>query len=154
MVEIISDEPIVARIYEDTATGIKIIEDTLGRFHLLSKEDVGEVGIGTPVYLQASVSSPWLNTTDFHDIPGMTYIVPSGAVFSLDFIIATSDKESNNLLGIYKDNVLQLSIPFGNSIDFEFNNPPTYTAGTEVKLKFKPPVVRTKLICTLAGLEH
>ena len=152
MVEVITDE-IVARIYEDTATGLKIIEDTLGRFHLLSQESVSEVIVGTPVYLQASVSSPWPDTTNFHNIAGMTYIVPSGKIFSLDFIIATSDKDNNNLLGIYKDNVLQLSIPFGNNLDFEFNNPPTYTAGTEVKLKFKPPIVRTKLVVTLAGLE-
>lgn len=151
MVEIISDEPIVARIYDDTATGIKIIEDTLGRFHLLSKEDIGEVSVGTPVYLQASVSSPWPNTSNFHDIPGMTYTVVSG--FSLDFITAVSDKENNNVIGVFVNNVLRIQLPFGNYLNFEFSNPPVFSAGTEVKLKFQPPVQRTKLIVTMGGTE-
>jgi hypothetical protein len=152
MVDIITDEPIVARIYKDTQTGIEIMEDTLGRFHLLPKDST-DIVVGTPVYLQASVSSPWPNTSNFHNIPGMAYTVPSGKTFSLDFITATSDKENNNVIGIFKDNVLQVSIPFGSYINFDFKNPPVFTAGNVITVRFKPPIKLTKIIVTLGGVE-
>ena len=149
--EIITEPSIVSRLYKDTETGITIVEDTLGRFHLLTQKIINQEETGEQVYLSAIADTTWPNILDFHLIMGMNYIVPSGKSFIIDFITAASNKEAGNILAIYVNEVLQNMLPFGIDLNFDFRASPTYPAFTEIDLRFKPPVRNTKLTVCMGG---
>ena len=149
--EIITEPSIVARLYKDTETGITIVEDTLGRFHLLTQELLTEEEQGEQVYLSTIADTTWPGITDFYLIMGMNYIVPSGKSFIIDFITAASNKEAGNILAIYVNEVLQNMLPFGIDLNFDFKASPNYPAFTEIDLRFKPPVRNTKLTVCMGG---
>lgn len=145
------NEQIISRVYNDPATGITIVEDTLGRFHLLSQSPLNAEEIGTPIYLDAIITTTWPDVTQFHTISGMIYTVPSGMIFIIDFISAASNKDGMNIIGIYIDDVEQNILPFTKDLNFNMQISPNYSAGTEIELRFKPPTKYTDLTICLGG---
>ena len=145
------NEQIISRVYNDPATGITIVEDNLGRYHLLTQTPLSAEELGTPIYLQSEVTASWPNATQFHVISGMIYIVPSGMTFIIDFVSAASNKEGINAVGIYIDGVQQNILSFATDLNFNVQNSPVYSGYQQVELRFKPPTKYADLSISLGG---
>jgi len=141
MTEIITDENVIQRIYIDPATNLKLAEDMIGKYYLVPEF------IEVPdnlIFLQASVSAPWPDTTNFYPIPGMVY---TGAK-ELNYIIAISDKEAINTIAVYVNNVLHTILPFYRELNFSESI--VFNVSDEIKLMFKPPVKKMNLTVSMS----
>lgn len=142
MTEIDTTTPIITRVYIDTDTGIQVAEDILGRFHAFPP--TVETVVDNLIFLQASVSAPWPDTTSYYPIPGMIY---TGAK-ELNYIIAISDKEAINIIAIYINNQLHTILPFYRELNFSESI--IFNTSDEIKLMFKPPVKKMNLTVSMS----
>ncbi len=153
-------ERFITNKFTDQLTGLDFGLDKQGRYHLLEfLNNAAEAKTeGDSVYLDAFSEKRWSNTTGFQtilcDLTGdptpMLYQVPPDKVLLIDTVIAVTDANGINLIGIFIDDEIELFFPINSELFYSFNE--KIKVKGKLEIKYRPSKVKSKLSLFVHGI--
>lgn len=145
MTEKIIVKEVITGVFEDEKTGIPVLEDVRGDFHIVTMCNSTALKYNERKYLQSIVKGGWPNITSFHRIPDffnpgefLDYIVPEGKIYHVGFILAAQTGSSFSTVGLFIENELKTIVPLREKLFYALYDPIQISAGTNISIRFMP----------------
>lgn len=160
---------IIAHVFEDFTTGLPILQDFTGDYHILERWSLAGRKIANRVYIQALSHGQFPGTDAFYPIPNeltgessTKYAPPSGRSFEGAFIMASQDRLKNggkrdkegpevSLIGVFVNGSFVMMIPFKHDLHYVLFEPLRFPMGAEIEFKLRPCSTRTRVAILVGG---
>jgi len=149
---------VISHVYSDALTGIQVLEDIRGDYHLAQVGDFSSLRTGERKYLQSIVKTHWPNDSGFHRIPDyfnpgqfLDYTVPAGKNYNIAFILASQTGNSVSTVGLFIENEIRAIGPLRDNLFYALYDPIPLPPGTHISVRFFPAGKGVELSIVVGG---